>query len=98
MDNYKATFYLKIQYILQMVSMFGKFNVSKDFFTITRVRSEGEKNKHGQTHGYGTTYEMARLDKMFEEDLKQFLDSTNIIMKEDKKSIYFTAAELLKKQ
>lgn len=98
MDNYKATFYLKIQYVLQMVSMFGKFNVSKDFFNITKVRSEGEKTKLGQTHGYGTIYEMVRLDKMFEKDLKQFLDSTNITMKEDKKSIYFTANELLKKQ
>lgn len=97
MDNYKATFYLKIQYILQMVSMFGKFNVSKDFFNITKVRSEGEKSKLGQTHGYGTIYEMVRLDKMFEKDLKQYLDSTNTIMKEDKKGIYFFNEKFLKK-
>lgn len=97
MDNYKATFYLKIQYVLQMVSMFGKFNVSKDFFNITKVRSEGEKSKLGQTHGYGTIYEMIRLDKMFEKDLKQYLDSTNTIMKEDKKGIYFFNEKFLKK-
>lgn len=97
MDNYKATFYLKIQYVLQMVSMFGKFNVSKDFFNITKVRSEGEKSKLGQTHGYGTIYEMVRLDKMFEKDLKQYLDSTNTIMKEDKKGIYFFNEKFLKK-
>lgn len=97
MDNYKATFYLKIQYVLQMVSMFGKFNVSKDFFNITKVRSEGEKTKLGQTHGYGTIYEMVRLDKMFEKDLKQYLDSTNTIMKEDKKGIYFFNEKFLKK-
>lgn len=97
MDNYKATFYLKIQYVLQMVSMFGKFNVSKDFFNITKVRSEGEKSKLGQTHSYGTIYEMVRLDKMFEKDLKQYLDSTNTIMKEDKKGIYFFNEKFLKK-
>lgn len=97
MDNYKATFYLKIQYVLQMVSMFGKFNVSKDFFNITKVRSEGEKSKLGQTHGYGTIYEIVRLDKMFEKDLKQYLDSTNTIMKEDKKGIYFFNEKFLKK-
>lgn len=97
MDNYKATFYLKIQYVLQMVSMFGKFNVSKDFFNITKVRSEGEKSKLGQTHGYGTIYEMVRLDKMFEKDLKQYLDSTNTIMKEDRKGIYFFNEKFLKK-
>lgn len=97
MDNYKATFYLKIQYVLQMVSMLGKFNVSKDFFNITKVRNEGEKTKPGQTHGYGTIYEMVRLDKMFEKDLKQYLDSTNTIMKEDKKGIYFFNEKFLKK-
>lgn len=77
--------------------MFGKFNVSKDFFNITKVRSEGEKSKLGQTHGYGTIYEMVRLDKMFEKDLKQYLDSTNTIMKEDKKGIYFFNEKFLKK-
>lgn len=97
MDNYKATFHKKIQYILQMVGMFGQFNVPKDFFIITRVRNEGEKNKSGQIHGYGTTYEMFRLDEMYKEELKQYLDSTNTIMKEDKKGIYFFNKKFLKK-
>lgn len=97
MDNYEATFHKKIQYILQMVAMFGQFNVLKDFFNITKVRSEGEKSKLGQTHGYGTIYEIVRLDKMFEKDLKQYLDSTNTIMKEDKKGIYFFNEKFLKK-
>lgn len=97
MDNYEATFHKKIQYILQMVAMFGQFNVPKDFFVITRVRNEGEKNKTGQVHGYGTTYEMFRLDEMYKEELKQYLDSTNTIMKEDKKGIYFFNKKFLKK-
>lgn len=97
MDNYEATFHKKIQYILQMVAMFGQFNVPKDFFVITRVRNEGEKNKFGQVHGYGTTYEMFRLDEMYKEELKQYLDSTNTIMKEDKKGIYFFNKKFLKK-
>lgn len=97
MDNYKATFHKKIQYILQMVGMFGQFNVPKDFFIITRVRNEGEKNKSGQVHGYGTTYEMVRLDEMYKEELKQYLDSTNTTMKEDKRGIYFFNKKFLKK-
>lgn len=97
MDNYEATFHKKIQYILQMVAMFGQFNVPKDFFIITRVRNEGEKNKSGQIHGYGTTYEMFRLDEMYKEELKQYLDSTNTVMKENKKGIYFFNKKFLKK-
>lgn len=77
--------------------MFGQFNVPKDFFIITRVRNEGEKNKSGQVHGYGTTYEMVRLDEMYKEELKQYLDSTNTTMKEDKRGIYFFNKKFLKK-
>lgn len=98
MDNYEATFHKKIQYILQMVAMFGQFNVPKDFFVITRVRNEGEKNKSGQVHGYGTTYEMFRLDEMYKDDLDRYLKATSVTMKEAKKGIYFIANDLLKKQ
>ncbi len=97
MDNYEATFHRKIQYVLQMVGAFGQFNVPKDFFVITRVKNEGEKNKLGQIHGYGTTYEMVRLDEMYKDELDGYLKATCVIMKEDKMGIHFIANELLKK-
>lgn len=97
MDNYEATFHKKIQYALEMAGMLGQFNVPKDFFVITRVRNEGEKNKLGQVHGYGTTYEMVRLDEMYKDELDRYLKATSVTMKEDKKGIYFITNEFLKK-
>lgn len=98
MDNYEATFHKKIQYILQMVGAFGQFNVPGDFFIITRVKTEGEKTKKDQIHGYGTVYEMFRLDEKYKDELDHYLKATNVTMKEDKAGIHFIANELLKKQ
>lgn len=97
MDNYEATFHKKIQYALGMASMLGQFNVPKDFFIVTRVRNEGAESKSGRVHGYGTTYEMVRLDEMYKDDLDRYLKATSVTMKEDKKGIHFITKELLKK-
>lgn len=85
---------------MQMVHCFGLFSVSSDWFDVTTVRSEGEKNRNSKEtiHGYGTTYEVQNLLNMYKDNVDRILDACNVNLRKDKQGYTFIAKELESKK
>lgn len=85
---------------MQMVHCLGLFSVSSDWFDVTTVRSEGEKNRNSKEtiHGYGTTYEVQNLLNMYKDNVDRILDACNVNLRKDKQGYTFIAKELESKK
>lgn len=94
MDDYLGNFKQKIAYILKMVSVYGIFKVPLDWFEISVVANEGERGPKDIIHGYGTTYKIDDLTRMYKDEFDRILKACAVICKKDKKGITFIAKEL----
>ena len=88
MDNYKETFLKKIQFILNMVKIYGFYRIPKDWWNIatTNQNIDPKKNK---VHEYGTTFVIERLDQKYNKEYQQILNKCLIKVKEDNVGIYY---------
>lgn len=89
MDNYKDTFLKKLKFVLGMVYIYSVYRIPKDWWNVAIVKEKGDSNTKYSIHGYGTTFKIERLDKMFRKEYEYFLEKANMEVKEGSKGIYY---------
>ena len=85
---------------MQIAHCYGFFRVPLDWFDVTTVRSESEKNRNSKetVYGYGTTYEVQNLLDMYKDNVDRILNTYSVNLRKDKQGYTFIAKELESKK
>ena len=85
----KEAFDTKLEYLIQMVKIYGGFSIPLDWFEYAQPSKESKSNKNG-IHEYGTTFTILRLEKEYSKQLKQRLDAEGIKLEYMGNGYYFS--------
>lgn len=78
MEDFKKTFYKKINFIIKMVSVYNKYIVPEDWFDVAIANNDHTKTNKNGLHEYGTSFKIESLISLYESEFNNILSNYNI--------------------
>lgn len=78
MEDFKKTFYKKINFIIKMVSIYNKYIVPEDWFDVAIAHNDHTKTNKNGLHEYGTSFKIESLISLYETEFNNILSNYHI--------------------
>ena len=78
MEDFKKTFYKKINFIIKMVRVYNTYIVPEDWFDVAIANNDHTKTNKNGLHEYGTSFKIESLISLYETEFNSILSNYHI--------------------